>query len=626
MSKTHVELRNLKAYLTQNRVIRIPPWQREYGWKAAENGQVGVLLSDMKAFVESGDAEYLIGSVILCPDPEKPGRFLLIDGQQRSMTFLIFLMAARKYIKNENLNVEDGHALSSVVPELKSCISAVSDEYSERLYMNQDDANKILESLYHWSTASDGVGEEVLFNADKQTLTQQNLVNVAKYIYEDTFKKGKWVPKEDNQFLAAIQKVLHDIRFVELQLGSQDEAITVYDHINDRGLPLSSADIIKNRIFQHVDESQFTEVSTQWIMMTKTLGAIENASLRDPKFLLRSLATAEKGQKVTYPSLTGIFGKKLNPKLSAEKLKEENLSHEDPIEFAYDLAEAATFLKNYGEDCNHDQHGYLPELIFPQELNSIQQYPILMAARGIQDKVVFKRVVKQIANRTAFYTLSSERTQDFESIVPKWAHGIQQAGPNITVAQADEIYTKSADISPEGFLRLESIMRELNYKSSGDRAKMRAILARLSWILDEKIGKHPAQNNSIKEYFWAKKEKNGAPIWHIDHIQPSQGAGKDSPLHGLGNLTLMYPKDNMAMGATKPSGKVAYYAQNPVYLTKSLTDMSTLIEGEKKKIDFFFQDAGVKQIKWNLENWNQNSIDARFDLYFALLKNDLTTY
>jgi hypothetical protein len=621
MSKTHVELRNLKEYLTQKRVIRIPPWQREYGWKAAENGQVGVLLSDLKEFIESGDDEYLIGSVIICPDPEKDGRFLLIDGQQRSMTFLIFLMAARKFIKNEQLNVIDGHPLASVVDEVKSCISAAKDEYSERLYMNQDDANKILESLYLWSTASDEVGDDLLYNADKQTLTQQNLVNVAKYIYHDYFKKGKWIAKEDNQFLSAVEKVLHSIRFVELQLGTQDEAITVYDHINDRGLPLSSADIIKNRIFQHVNESQFTEVSTQWIMMTKTLGSIEIASIRDPKFLLRALATAEKGQKITYPSLTGIYGKKLDPKNHDEGVKKE-----DPIEFAYDLAESALFLKNFGEECRHDEHGFLPELAFPRELNSIQQYPILMAARKIQDPVVFRRVVKQIANRTAFYTLSSERTQEFESLVPKWAHAIELAGPRITVAQADEAYMTTANISPEGFLRLESVIRELNYKSSGDRAKIRAILARLSWILDEKIGKHPANNTSIYDYFLAKAQKNGPAAWHIDHIQPSLGASKESPLHGLGNLTLMFPKDNMAMGATKPSGKVAYYSQNPVYLTKSLTDMSTLIKSEKEKIEFFFKDAGVDKIKWNLENWNQESIDARFDLYFALLKNDLTSY
>jgi len=624
MSNTKVELRDLKSYLTQKRVIRIPPWQREYGWKPTDSGQVGVLLSDLKELIESGEAEYLIGSVILCPDPEQEGRFLLIDGQQRSMTFLIFLMAARKFIKNENLNVQDGQPLSGILDEIKACISASKDDYDGRLYMNQDDANKILESLWLWSTASDEVGEEILFNADRQTLTQQNLVNVANYIYRDYFKKGKWVDLSNNGFLSAINQVLHSIRFVELQLGTQEEAITVYDHINDRGLPLSSADLIKNRIFQNVDEDQFKEVSLQWIEMTKTLGNIEIAPIRDPKFLLRALATAEKGQKVTYPSLTKIFGDKLNPKVEGKK--EEQIVKEDPIDFAYNLAEASLYLKNFSEECRHDLHGELPSLVFPKELNSIQQYPILMAARNIQDPAVFRRVVKQIANRTAFYTLSSERTQDFESLVPKWAHGIQAAGPKLTVSKADEIYLQCAQISAEGFSRLESVLHELNYKSSSDRAKIRAVLAQLSWILDERIGKHPSANTKIEDYFVSKKQKNGPVVWDIDHVQPAQGAGKDSPLHGLGNLTLLYPTDNRSLGSAKPLAKEVHYSQNPVYLTKSLTDMSQLIPKEKSKIEAFFAEAGVKRINWDLKTWNEKSIDARFNLYFALLKHDLTTY
>jgi uncharacterized protein with ParB-like and HNH nuclease domain len=74
-------VRNVFEYLTQDRVIRIPLWQREYSWKATEAGQVGVLMSDLKEFIESGDSEYLIGSVILCQDEEKSDHRLLIDGQ-----------------------------------------------------------------------------------------------------------------------------------------------------------------------------------------------------------------------------------------------------------------------------------------------------------------------------------------------------------------------------------------------------------------------------------------------------------------------------------------------------------------------------------------------------------------
>jgi hypothetical protein len=603
-------VRNVFEYLTQDRVIRIPLWQREYSWKATEAGQVGVLMSDLKEFIESGDSEYLIGSVILCQDEENINHRLLIDGQQRSMTLLILLMAARKFIKNEGLDVPDGHPLFDVVPEIKACISAAKDEYKERIYMNQQNANNILEELYLWSTASDTVNESVLYNADRQNPTEQNLVNVAKYIYQEQFKKNKWISKENDQFLLAINKVLHSVRFVEMNLSNQSEAIAVYDHINDRGLPLSSADLIKNRIFQNVSDSDFPEVSLNWNEMTKTLSGCDIATIKDPKFLLRSIAAAETGQKITYKALTQHFG---------DKFKKDK---DDPIEFAFDLSVCATFLRDYSETSSHELHGALPELYFPNSLGSVQQYPLLIAARNIKEKKVFKRVIKQIANRTAFYTLSAERTQEFESLVPKWAKAIQD--PNLTIAKADEAYIENANISDEGLNRLRSVMSELNYESSSDRAKIRAILARLSWILDEKVGKHAT--SSFYQYYLAKKEKDGTKAWDIDHVLPSKGNANDPVIHGLGNLILLYPTDNRSAQAAKPINKEAHYQQNPLYLTKSLTDMDKLVPKDKEKVVDFFKSAGVKELKWNLETWNEESIKHRFELYFSLLKNDLTTF
>ena len=119
----------------------------------------------------------------------------------------------------------------------------------------------------------------------------------------------------------------------------------------------------------------------------------------------------------------------------------------------------------------------------------------------------------------------------------------------------------------------------------------------LSWILDEKMRKHPTPNTSIYEYFLEKKQQTGPAIWHIDYVQLSLGAVKESPLHGLEKLTLLYPTDNMAIIRAKPAAKIPHYDQNPVYSTKSLTDMSQLIEKEKKKIETYFKDVGLKSIK-----------------------------
>ena len=94
-SNLDAPIRSIAQYLTQpNRKLIIPPWQREYVWQVGENGEVGDLLNDLKEFIENGQESYLIGSIITCEEPKGSGNFWLIDGQQRTLTFLIFLMAA----------------------------------------------------------------------------------------------------------------------------------------------------------------------------------------------------------------------------------------------------------------------------------------------------------------------------------------------------------------------------------------------------------------------------------------------------------------------------------------------------------------------------------------------------
>jgi hypothetical protein len=604
-----VPVRTLREYFTEPRNLRIPPWQREYSWKATESGQVGVLMNDLKEFVESSDEEYLLGSIILCDDEEDNSRKLLIDGQQRTLTLLLFLFCARKYIRNYELIVANDDNHNQLVVDIKSCISSDVNEYRPRLQMNQENANRIIESLYHWSGASEGVNEEIFFETDSQSQTQSNLVSVARYIYTEYFKKESWIPKK--KFVAAIGKILNNIRVVELSLTTQSEAIAVFDRINDRGLSLTSADLIKNRIFQKVSDMDFAEISRYWQDMSATLNDCNVVRLKDPKFLLRALAWGDSGgKKVTYDHLTKHW---------SDKLKSGEY---DPIDLALDLGVNATHLKNFSDNVKHDTHGDLSELFFTYSLNSVQHYPLLLAARNIEDRTVFLRAIKQIANRTAFYTLAGDRNQDFEALVPKWAQAISSMGPSATIAELDSIYSEHAAITAEGFARMKLNLGELNYQVATDRARIRAVLAHLSWILDQQVKQG---SNSVKDYYGAKSKK-GKPGWDIDHVAPSSVKIKGAKIHGLGNLVLLHPSDNRSAGDASPLSKNLHFQQSHLNLTKSVTAMDTLIEKDRKKILDYFQDAGISKANWDLKTWGKDDISHRFDLYFALLKFDLTTF
>jgi uncharacterized protein with ParB-like and HNH nuclease domain len=612
MAINGLELITLQEYFNKNVVIKIPQWQREYSWKATESGQAGILLADLKDFVESENTEYLIGPVILCKENDHNNANLLIDGQQRTLTFLIFLMAARKFIKTQNYIANDGEPYHNVIFNIKKCISLVEGEYSARVQMSQNNADSILEELFNWSGSSDGVGEAAIYSGEFQTPTQKNLANVAKYFYNDTFKKNKWVPDSKESFLGAMDKILNGVKFIEIVVTKQSEAIEIYDRINDRGMPLTSADLVKNRMFQKVTQDEYENISGSWFSMVKTLNQCDSISLNDPKFLLRALAMGESGKKITQSKLTEYY---------SDKIESNSIN---PILLANSFAENANNLLIFSESKNPMTNKIAPELLFSNNLNSVQQYPLLLACGDIMNAKVKELVINQISKRTAFYTLSGERTQEFESLVPIWAHKIKEAGSSITIEDAKSIYDSTAKISIDGFARLELLLRELRYTSSGDKTKMRTILGRISWIIDKNV--NSTTFNPV-EYFTKNPSSKKEMSWDLEHIQPQSKASKIDVkyLHSLGNFVLLSPRDNRSAQDKSPDLKLKHYNDSVLYLTKSLIPIGDLPQNVSLLLSKYFSKIGHTP-DWDLNSWEKQSILSRMDLYIKILKYDLENF
>ena len=75
-----VPVLSIEKYFTQDFSLSIPPWQREYTWDSSDNdGQVPVLLEDLKSFIENPEKnEYLIGAVILCDTDDAKEKYFIL--------------------------------------------------------------------------------------------------------------------------------------------------------------------------------------------------------------------------------------------------------------------------------------------------------------------------------------------------------------------------------------------------------------------------------------------------------------------------------------------------------------------------------------------------------------------
>jgi len=624
-TQSNAYIRTLGGYLSdKERILVIPPWQREYVWQVGESGEVGELLEDLKEFVEDDSSEYWLGSVIICEEPRGSKQFWLIDGQQRTLTFLIFVMAAKRFMVNRKLL--HGHDIKHA-KLLSLCSDAVSNlqtGYAPRVTMDRGKADSILQSIFMWSgLPDDDKTRELLEDKTTWTQTQRNLANVAEWIYNEKFaKKTPWIP--ETNFVEAIHKILHHVKFVEMHLSSVQEALTVFDRINNRGADLNSADLIKNRIFQFESDESFSDITEDWREMRRTLGQCTLTRLKDPTFLLRAIANeqlgiesnsvakpAAKGRKITYNELTKFWSDRLNPK---------NKSNEDLLSISSGqlvkrLKENATWLALLSAERGTTKRETYKDLYFARYLKIVQHYPLLLCSTKFE-KEIFELVVQQVHARTAFYFLSGERTQDFEKLVPEWIFDLSRLPQDADKPAIRQVYANYG-IDQKQFTELEQAMNAWSYKDGTDKRKIRAVLSQLSRVLDEICGKEA--RNSPESYFEAYK-KGSKHGWDIDHIEARRSDPKDSAFHKIGNLVLLHPIDNRSKGKAKSSDKADNYESCPLMLTKTLVGIKA--NPDKRKIEKYLETCGANGT-FDVNNWNESQINSRTQFYFAILRHQL---
>lgn len=89
----NIEAKNwgVGSVIKQNRVLTVPPNQREYSWRDEE---VTDLLQDFQGAVDRGDP-YFLGTIVLTDSEGGPPE--ISDGQQRLATVVVLMAAIRDY-------------------------------------------------------------------------------------------------------------------------------------------------------------------------------------------------------------------------------------------------------------------------------------------------------------------------------------------------------------------------------------------------------------------------------------------------------------------------------------------------------------------------------------------------
>jgi len=160
-------LKEIKWYLglkkSENFVI--PEYQREYQWDKDKCDQ---LLQDIEMFISSGASDlYFFGTIIV--DCSSNDKFSLIDGQQRTITFLLLLKALLL-------------RLNEVIPKVQG------DKDSEDLEAGLTERRKEIMTILYKAEAEEIPGMLKDHSKTKGILILEN--KSINELYPDEFKKN----------------------------------------------------------------------------------------------------------------------------------------------------------------------------------------------------------------------------------------------------------------------------------------------------------------------------------------------------------------------------------------------------------------------------------------------------
>jgi hypothetical protein len=568
----------------------VPDFQRGYAWKEE---QVKQLLEDVHEFLESGNPVYLLGQVIVSYGSTSED-YILVDGQQRVTTLLLLLIALHKrFMQIPHMNVNAG---------LQFTASRLAGLIMREVRGSSADGLRAKVTV-----AAEGVAlvEAYIHSREQPDINGWTRENIKEaYDTINAYLDDEWPNVVDIPEL--YQKVVDRIFMVRLELPNTEMAVDIFEKINNRGLGLSSADLIKNVIFQKVSNDAFLDsVSTDWDTANATLYLCKTGRIRSIEYLLRAMMFALRGELVTNRDIR-------------DKWRMELKTESDSIKFARSLPIEASHLRALdqgktprGEDTRVTQGS--------RYFGAVQNYPILLAGAHLS-KEGFEILGRFVDDRIIMSLLAKERPQEYERLVPPWCLAVRMLPPNATYEEIRE----ASSVAHGEYQRLIALFRlnvaSLRTRRSTDKKRIRYILARVSRRvqLDASVAAVPELSAML---FASAATRGQAKLgYDIEHINPMSVYGKFESTDSIGNLVLAHPVDQRVAGGSDPIDKMEVYRTSNLILTQSLCGLEDLVvtPSQRMIIKRIHETAPSR-----LSQWNDEAIEHRENLYCDLFIQDL---
>ena len=526
----------VEQVLTRNYRYTVPDYQRRYSWGEE---QWGALWADLNSIGD--DSTHFLGSIVLIERSEglnELNKLEIVDGQQRisTITILLSLMREKYYELGESEQAED-----------------IENQYLRKRDLDRNEYQNLTLSTFdnpdlkrmidrNYGKMDDGqLREAVQFYVDKlDTLTVDEL---------DQLRK----------------RLLASVTLVSIRCEGEQSAFRLFETLNDRGMELSSVDLMKNYTFSKAasvpdSEIDYAEVQDDWERLIKTL--LPNTS-QPSRFFRHYIMSASKPKYDGDVSDYKLYDE--YQKIIDTKLPDAGISLTEYVEELADKAELYAKILNHQIDMYDDAGN--------DAINSkLQDLAII---NSVQARTLMLRIFEEYdtANKVM------ESLLLLESFLMRWKVSNYPTG-----GELDRIYSR---ICSEAFDEDNSI-REI-YKGLSDRCpsdeefiasienKRVRLNDRTSYILkrietdyyngmEANLDEFDREHIAPRASFTAKKYSAWPATLGTTEAQFEQFRDK------LGNLTLLETDKNISIGADPFEKKRETYATSKLKMNQQLCE------------------------------------------------------
>ena len=289
--------------LEEDTVFTIPEYQRAYSWGIDNCDK---LWQDINDFVESESKDrYFFGTIIInCQDNDT--KYGLIDGQQRTTTFLLLLKALLVRINiaiERTASDEDSASLCRGLQERRRRIMGILYKAETEDISDKPDAAKDAEIcrrgiiLENFSINEQYKTElSTILQATDYASAEARVVKI-KYKQKDNrytnffrnfkFFYGKISELSDSQLNSIAKSITDNCEVIEIKSWQVEQAITMFNSLNSDGLPLYDSDIISAKLYAEAEKrGKEKEFADLWKQLNNCINELESTRIADINSIL----------------------------------------------------------------------------------------------------------------------------------------------------------------------------------------------------------------------------------------------------------------------------------------------------------------------------------------------------